>query len=274
MRSLAIWFAGAVLLYAGCGDAGRVDEAPPAIAAVSGVTDVASLSFPLTAYGLTTEQFISVEKAIALLGADCMRRFGFDWTAPRIPDAPKGMLAGRYGITDAQTAARWGYQPPADHAKAEPPADGGYSTPAAMAVYVGNPGKTHNGLKIPDGGCVGEARLKLGQKSGDRAEADPRVRDRFARWSSCMKQAGFDYANPWAANDDPRWSGDVPAPQETATSVADVRCKRESELIGLWYAVEVAYQNRLIEQNSEALRAEQHAAQDLLRNANAVLSGQ
>src|SRR5205823_14551075 len=43
---------------------------------------------------------------------------------------------------------------------------------------------------------------------------DSRVRAVFSAWSSCMREAGFSYADPMAANDDPAFATEQPRSEE------------------------------------------------------------
>ena len=74
-----------------------------------------------------------------------------------------------------------------------------------------------------------------------------------ARWWACWADAGFSYAGPWAANTDSHWREDIVTDQERLVATADVTCKLETNLIGIWNAVDAAYQERIIERDAELL---------------------
>jgi hypothetical protein len=90
-----------------------------------------------------------------------------------------------------------------------------------------------------------------------------------------MRRAGFSYRTPWDANDDPRWwvDQDTASDPEIATATADVGCREDANLVGLWYAVETAHQTRLIEENSEQLRALEQYLAVYRRNVAEVVAG-
>lgn len=46
-----------------------------------------------------------------------------------------------------------------------------------------------------------------------------------------MRRAGFDYADPLVAHRDPVFQGERPSGQEIAMATADVRCKKEVDLV-------------------------------------------
>ena len=68
-----------------------------------------------------------------------------------------------------------------------------------------------------------------------------------------MKATGFHYAMPWDAGNDPRFTGQHSSPTEIAVATADVACKRKTNVVGVWYAVDAALQKALIERHRAAL---------------------
>jgi hypothetical protein len=117
----------------------------------------------------------------------------------------------------------------------------------------------HRGKPVPEGGCMGEARRalvrdgavgeaepvrRIDTASVLRAMEDPRVRSAFDQWSACMEKRGHAYDDPWQAINDKAFRGPGVTPREIATAVADVACKRETNLVGVWYAVDAAYLSR------------------------------
>lgn len=140
---------------------------------------------------------------------------------------------------------------------------------------------------LPEGGCAGEARSILagdgelhdlfyannvGNKAYIRAIDDSRVRDVTRRWSECMSQRGYDYADPDEAGGDPKWLGlDAaarPTPEEIPVATADVECKQSVNYLGVRVAIETAYQNLVIEEHFQDLERNYRNAQGMLRRAN------
>lgn len=68
-----------------------------------------------------------------------------------------------------------------------------------------------------------------------------------------MKAKGHHYAAPWDAGNDPRFRGPRSTPTEVAVAVADVTCKEKTNVVGVWYAVDAAYQKAFIAANKAAL---------------------
>lgn len=87
-----------------------------------------------------------------------------------------------------------------------------------------------------------------------------------------MKESGYSYRTPMDANNDSRWSGDRVTPAEIGVAVADVACKKRTNLTGIRMAVDAAYQQRLIAQHADALTAVAAGRERQLRNAARILA--
>jgi hypothetical protein len=251
---------------------GRVDAAParPEVTATPRVLDPAGLRLPLEEYQFSDAQWARVTSAQQILATACMRRFGLRYdpveNAGRSP--VRSRTDRRYGLADPGQARAHGYQLPAD-------STGPVSRPALsddqVTVLEGRsvghgPERSpapvrHRGKPVPEGGCMGEARRalvrdgavgeaeavrRIDTASVLRAMEDPRVRSAFDRWSACMEKRGHAYDDPWQAINDKAFRGPGVTPREIATAVADVACKRETNLVGVWYAVDAAYQRRML----------------------------
>jgi hypothetical protein len=59
-------------------------------------------------------------------------------------------------------------------------------------------------------------------------------------------------------------------PAEIATAKADVACKQQTNLVGIWFTVESAHQRTLIIQNTTALNLAAEAIHTELAAARAV----
>jgi hypothetical protein len=304
-RLLLVVTAALGLLVTGCGgkepaasgpDGALTVTSPPAVANTPKLDLLDGKVFPIEAYKLTPAEQRQLNDAQTILANRCLARFGFTQTlaAPPPLDAHDPALSRRYGVTDPATAAQYGYHAPADPSgpASRPPAqalDQDYSA----VLYGSSSGRKaeHNGAAVPDGGCMGEARRKLDsdayeqlsngglavqieRSAGQQAQSDARVAGKFAEWSACMKGKGFDYRDPFQPldGDTLKTSLAQPAPteQEIRTAVADVECKRQVNLVGVWYAVESAYEQKLIEKNQERLDQTKQAIDAMLKAASGV----
>ncbi|MET7398942.1 hypothetical protein ABZS66_36230 [Dactylosporangium sp. NPDC005572] len=259
---------------------------------------------PLDAYQLSEKEYVTVQRAAWRLIRDCVQRFGGEYTVPEglvTADLPRFEHANerRYGLFDADSAAARGYNIPPDlqpvgrdksagwnPSEAEKLLVRGVDTSGGSPVAVELP-TDRDGKRLPVDGCTGEANRTLGGgqqasvdtslgntlslDAGKRAEADSRVRDAMQQWGDCMARRGYSYSTIWEPNDRkwPEPAGD----EEIATATADVACKKETNLLGVWFAVESAYQQRIIDERIQELTAVQMILQTRAKNAAGVVSG-
>ncbi len=256
------------------------------------------LVLPLDAFKMSPAEALVFMSASDNLIQRCMADKGFDVPAiERVPLVESGNER-RYGLTDLDSASRYGYQPPTltdAERRAEVSLRRAEASVTSPEAAVAMDGGTFTNVDGPErvGGCLGWAQAQLDATewaiedrfveniAGDafaKAEADERVRAAFEAWSDCMAAKGYDYPDPWVANDDQRWappegleSGPLTdGDPQLATAVADVTCKQEVNLVGISLAVESAYQLEMIEDNQERLREIQLHRDEILEAAAQV----
>ena len=275
---------GASALLVACSAAGGGDPspqgsafavAPPAIGSPKPVqgTDVPAL--PLDSYtGLAEDP--TDQQAQELLTRACMKAHGFSYTmqAP-MSSAALAADAARtapYGVASLSYAEKYGYGvgvPPAGHHFVDVKV-GSQHSPAYNLALTGAADADPSTIAQEDNSCQGKAEQELspvtkasaadatlvGQLIDDSlnfTEADSRVQAAERAWSQCMAGQGFRYQTPEAAHD-AAWPP-KPNSAEKATAVADVKCKQQVNLVGIWHAVEVGYQKELITQHAATLAA-------------------
>ncbi|MYS23498.1 hypothetical protein GA0115240_15313 [Streptomyces sp. DvalAA-14] len=276
----------------------------PSVASVPRLTTATDRALPIAPYLLTDSQADQLAAAQAVLTDRCMARFGFHYRTPAPAKGfrPKTPTQYRYGVTDPLAAKADGYAPPGS--RIPPPAVKRPPLPAPMTLVLtgtndshvkpGSPqatgGEAYHGQRVPVGGCLGEARSRLlsaGPAAGGDASLadtinvdsfedsrrDPRVKAVFAGWSACMKARGYTYPDPLTAASDPAWDTKAPSAREEAVAAADADCKQRGNVIGVWYAVDSAYQRQAIGQHSKALAAVRTDITARLRLAAAALTG-
>jgi hypothetical protein len=261
---------------AGCsgGTADR-DAGPGAAGGTPVLLRTADLRLPLDDYLPSLADAGRLARAGRALVRQCMGELGFHGYAPPDPAptaGPRTWNERRYGLADPAEATR-GYWP-ATRAAA------GRRTPsvatAAEGAAVTGRVRVANGRPVPQGGCGTEAQRRLtahDPRGADKylvqrlvsdsffgSQQDPRVRAATGAWASCMKAAGFFYAGPLDPPKDQRFQG-AATRLEIATAEADVVCKRRTNLVGVWFTVEAAQQNSLIEANRPALELARAAFQ-------------
>jgi hypothetical protein len=206
----------------------------------------------------------------------------------------------RYGITDRAEAEKYGYElPPAlqehteqtmrdlsgvevevltGHTKPElPHAPEGVRAgePVAVPNQGTKPARTeYNGKKLKTGGCIGWSREQLGVKetnptfvaelAGDslvQSMKDDKVIKANAAWSSCMDGKGHaGLADPYKAMEQGVTSDGKPSLESIALAVDDIDCKKQTDLVNIWFGVETAIQDKQIADNKSRLTGikEQH----------------
>ncbi|MGW6457813.1 hypothetical protein ACWF94_18195 [Streptomyces sp. NPDC055078] len=107
-------------------------------------------------------------------------------------------------------------------------------------------------------------------KAGD----DSRVRCVFAQWSACMKKNGYEVSDPTGvASQLGCEDAALSSPAAITTAKADVACKKKVNLVGVAYAVESAYQQRLVDKNAETLQLVRKQAERRIRLAASLTGG-
>jgi len=283
----------------GCTAGSSPKTKEPPLGVVQVVRPSAPLALPLEAYSMSYRDYLSIQRASWRLTRECVERFGGVYSLPEsavVQNAPPDLgNQRRYGLFDPKSAAEYGYHlPPSASGPESGPSGqakasgkgGGWNPTAAERVLVrgaeaGRPVPTDRaGKPLPAGGCSGEATRRveatakppdeqlgnrLAIEAHDRSENDSRVRAALTKWVACMKQRGYSYRSIWEPNDQ-RW----PAPAteaEIATAKADVACKQAVNLVGVWYAVEVAQQKQIIEDRSQELNAVRSYLRTTISNA-------
>ncbi|MFI5803388.1 hypothetical protein [Streptomyces sp. NPDC051561] len=266
---------------AGCGAGG--EKGLPEIGTPEVVTSTKDLRLPLDAYRMTRdERNLALRAQVAELNK-CLKRFGYDLDL-RAPSSQNSMSSNEriYGVTDLSEVRVSGYRIPS-HKTRERPASPKLS-PEVQTIIKGQGQTQANGTAIPRGGCDAESKRSLSRggpmvedldragmiaaEESQKAKGDPRLKEAFGAWSECMRKKGYSYNEPMDANDDPAFSvGKSASPKEIRTAVSDVECKKSVNLLGVWTAVDTAYQKIAIEQHAEELKEVQKAIQVILRNS-------
>lgn len=291
--AVAVAVAGVLLAVAGCSGASSGSRAagdgPPQPSAFPAMESAASRSLPIDPYLLTNDQADRLDAARRTLVERCMNRFGITYRPPDLvtPFRPRTRTQYRYGVTDPADAARYGFAPPGSpRTPPRPPSPPASPSGEAGVVLTGTDdpkakpgsgaakgGQRVNERTVPAGGCLGEARAALrtdGAEAGgdapvadrvnagsfEKARRDPRVAAVLARWADCMKRRGFpSYGDPLQAGADPAWRTPEPSAKEREAAAADARCKKEHNVVGVWFTVDAAYQRQEIERNAKELAA-------------------
>lgn len=229
---------------------------PPSIAAPQRLTDMHGQLLPIEPYLLDLDQMRLIQNARSILVSACLKRRGFDVTLPvaTAGAGPNTQSEMRYGA-DRAAAAQYGYREPGGAVQQHtlPP-----MSATAREALVGKGGCveevdaefTAKGLPTQDPDVV----VSINMENMQRSIRDERVTTAFRAWSDCMRAKGFDYATPMDASADRRWQqGSTASPQEIATAVTHSDCMRDKDVVGTWFAVESAYEQRDIDAHQAEL---------------------
>ncbi|MGQ4488172.1 hypothetical protein ACN6LM_005521 [Streptomyces sp. SAS_281] len=231
----------------------------------------------MDAYVESPEQAQVNDLAVQELAYSCMKERGFKWSKPVQNEtsemASSPMNARRYGVIEGPEVRKWGYHPPSgpDSDSREQKNLEKEFKPDARAVeaYMGVAPDEDVSRESTSSkkGCLGRAQADIfGERKEDSkwkellkyhsqsfldASRDPGVVDAMARWSTCMKGLGYNYANIWGSNNDPRWQVSEVSATEISTATHDVRCKRESRVPTVLLSVETKLQADYIRRHAK-----------------------
>ncbi|MYW05633.1 hypothetical protein [Streptomyces sp. SID3343] len=272
-RRDALTVAAIVAFSVSCTSEGNGTKGEPPVLEIHSVLTAKDIVLPLDAYWPTDQQNSDSFRAVYIVGEQCMKRFGSrDWPAPALGPQQKidQRNARRYGVFVESEVARFGYKPPVDsnsQGTASPPPQTRTPTDLENKVWAGEIKETPDGKKVPVGGCSQEAEMilskgkapveyrdfvqKLSLEANSDALKDSRAQQVNSRWSECMARSGYRYRDIWEPNK--TFGGERASNEELSTALADVGCRKETNLTGTLLAIESAYQKRAIEENSEAL---------------------
>ncbi|GAU67394.1 hypothetical protein SSP35_04_04840 [Streptomyces sp. NBRC 110611] len=225
------------------------------------------LVLPFDAYAMSTPAIHTVESAEDVLIRGCMQAQGMSWKALPRPsgvdqDPPNRR---RYGLVEADIAARFGY-----HLPPEPPEltrraaawDERKNLPdrEQLAAFGRQGGggcwkKAHDGLLR---GITPADQSLFNRRIGEEfsaSKSDPEVVRVIRGWSACMRENGFRYSSPLKVTGDAEWGkSSRPARREIAVARADIRCKERTDLVPVWSGVEARMQNDVIRRHAEDFR--------------------
>jgi hypothetical protein len=285
MKSIAVAVAAAIPLTAGCA---AQEPAEPALSQpIAVIENAAQLRLPIADQLPSAREDEVIGRAAVVLTETCVRRFGVHYTARFV--ANPGILEGadrRYGVIDIDEAARWGYARPGKET------NGGEQWRPSGREYEAVTGRTPtggpatvraaDGAPVPAGGCGAEAwrRLRgdddelvllvdgLLNETWTQTRADSRARAAETAWVECMREAGHDFHHRWDAADS---VGTAPPADQRVMAKLDATCARRVNYVGIWHAVDSAYQRQAIARLGDRLPRALAGQRDLVARATEIV---
>lgn len=252
------------------------------------------LNLPLETYMQDYADTVTIGNGKRLLAQNCMKTYGLDVQLPASglnpsPTENDANMERRYGLTDRETAATYGYGLPGDEkprTKQQSPGLDAVETEVLTGrkAPTGQVGKTapplplearekaresYNGKKIREGGCGGWADQEINAPTIDElthiselngtsfteSMKTPAVVAAFRDWSACMTGKGhIGFKDPFeAARSVTRPEGAPAGRPEVDLALAEIDCKAETGLVGTWFAEESKIQTTIIDEQRHFL---------------------
>lgn len=259
---------------------------------------------PLSPYALSVSERMTIQYAEEVLTARCMQAAGFEYDVRPLAETIEAenkreavSHSRLYGITDAEVAAKYGYDlvPEEIETEAEEP------TEAYLVALVGPDTMSTSNV----GGCLGSARSQLSYRMiddqsgmtfdggpGDLAEllkygaytafsASPEWSSVVDDWSDCMAAKGWKVADPIGLEGDVldelshRFEDpELPVSEkEKQIALDDIACKVDTDLVRRLSEGNDAAEQQVVEERLLDLQESRQHLDEVVRLANDVVEG-
>lgn len=275
----------AVAALAGCsqtganGSTGSASEAEPQIGAIGKISRPSDITRPIDEFRPSVDEVLQILRARHEATVACLAREQPSFTADQWPQA-SDMETSEFvrGLAADETLRSdlWGFFDP-DSAGAA-----GYErAPGSVgSIYTANPTGVSDSVFHK---CSDKVRAIVPGKNdptflvlanalpsgGPKVPAnDSRYVAVVKKWSNCMRAAGFDYPDPVAAvSSQMMQSAGQVSPSEIAIASNDIRCKLETNLVGIALAVQSAYDQRYIDAHHAELTDLHYRIAEFIRSS-------
>lgn len=280
-------------LLASCSDSTALSGEEPPIN-VRSISGSGQIELPVARYAESAEDQNAFFAAVNVAQSRCAEQFGVVSTMP-VASQPTSIeldSVRRYGLVNADEVERFGYTlPPSGEQLADDKAFGW--NPDALEAEVmtgttpdGEPSTltAPDGTPVPEGGCAAEGfRTIWGDSTppqgnslvetilGDawgQTMSDSRALAAAAEWSECMAKRGYDFKHRWDAGNS---VGHKSQEAQLTMAKADVACALKTNYVGVWHAVDVAYQERLMDDSEGQLEAGLKERRDIMVRVQEML---
>ena len=267
----------------------------PALGEVPTITSSSQIRLPLARYLASAADEKAYFAAVSLEQRHCASSFGVTSHMPvaEQPAMVEMATERRYGIVNADEVERYGYQP-VPRAGRGGDAEEGWD-PDQRELLVMNAVTAEGesvvtdpvtGKRLPEGGCSAEGfrRITEGELSPatntlaedllgqawERTKADSRAIAAETRWADCMRERGYDFDHRWEAGNS---VGEQPLAVQLEMAKLDLRCALDTNYLGVWYAVDAAYQHDLIDRHESDLEATLAEHRSVMARVTRTLEG-
>jgi len=261
---------------------------------------------PLHTYFMSPEEESAVSQAQDVLVAQCMKRFGYDYAVPDFSERVKRARASTdeaesrlYGVTDISAARKYGLGLDLSERDGDEVDEQADPSDAYFLVLMGSksgprvpqngdisPGEI-DGIKVPAGGCLGDARKQVTGSIGGiaeelgrdlwvqasfRSQSDPKYLAVISEYQACMKQNGYNVTGIFNdEGDSAKFERDLattqPSQAEIEFVVAQVKCKKDVELVPRLHAIDSQYAAEAIDKNQLALQEDETRIEAAVKKA-------
>jgi hypothetical protein len=282
---------------AGCAgaDGSSAGDSEPAIE-LQPITSSSQLVMPVASYVLTAADEKAYFSAVNLVQRQCAQEFGVDTSMPAAsqPTQMQLITPRRVGVVDAGDVAKYGYTMPPSAGLANYDTEAEWDPDAREQMIMdgvdasGNPvtKDPETGKELPEGGCAleGFRSLDQGQTSPARNDLvtqilndswafdlkDSRVVEADKKWAACMSKHGFDFKQRGDAGNSTAGKSDK---YQVHMAVLDLGCAVDTDYNAVVYAVDRAYQERLIDEHEGELQASLADQREVMERVHDVLQG-
>lgn len=289
MRTFIIGALAAVpLILTGCANDSAIEREP-----VPTTTPTAESEYqlPLARYSTSLDEKLLVQQAASAAAARCAQRFGVAVTPPGIERASIEVQlphSRRYGLIDLDEATQYGYEmPPQEETVRDDtnPASALGDEVMSGVDADGSPStlRDQEGNGVPEGGCAAEGwrqvraeishdwdalPLQLLDEAHSLMLADEEYQQAETDWAACMTKRGYDFTHRFEAGNS---VADKDAQAQRTMAIADTECALEVNFPGRAQAIDVGYQQALIDANEAQLRTVLELKRTLIEQAKDAL---
>jgi hypothetical protein len=247
--------------------------------------DVYRVPMPVDAFNAQVEELGIVITAEQITTRNCMERLGFEYTVPPAMEPLDVIKIGvdpLLGVVSMSHAEEYGYHPDYSMLTAEAPSSAPTSDKSEESAEYrqalgsdGEDGCSREGMNATFGvtSVSDEASESFGTVSNgayNQATQDKRFKTAIVEWAKCMTDQGYEVTEPAELLSE-SW-GDKPTAPEITQAIADVGCKQELDLWGLFIRLQTEAQEVLIDENIAGLTEYRQAWEAKVREAERIIA--